>query len=370
MKKVYFFVLSVFFIFFVSCSKQAECDVVGVETVYLLGELSVEDSIDNFIFENQGIIGDVLWVKTEEEWCYIIDNLMNFSLEELNIWYATAGYENGIIESMLIHDSVYNSCLEEYGALEDENALIAFENEIYSNYVDKINYEFGSYVCSYTETEVDSISGEVEYFDYFGPFYSYNILDWLCNENGYLIVGREVVKCFIGGWVIVDIDDFEKITDLTNIQDAFFMVLEGELGLDCVYCDEMPQTQMRSLVSWQFGFSEKYEDVNGEYKMSLVLYTYPVKFFSRKWQCCTMTIYNKRKNIFEHWILSRSHTDFNLNVEALDLVGLNSKNYNFEGSQYSSIIFRMKNQRKYDDYHYVYISFDGFISNWRGVSLY
>lgn len=342
---------------------------VDVGTVSLSGELSVEDSVNNFISVNREIIGDVLWIETEEEWCYITDNLMNFSLEELNIWYATAGYENRIIESMLIHDSVYNSCLEEYDALEDENNLIAFEDEIYSNYVDKMNSEFNSYVCSYTETEVDSISGEVEYFDYFGPFYSYNILDWLCNENGYLIVGREVVKCFIGGWVIVDIDDFEKITDLTNIQDAFFMVSEGELGLDCVYCDEMPQTQMRSLVSWQFGFSEKYEDVNGKYKMSLVLYTYPVKFFSRKWQYCTMSIYNKKKNIFGHWVLSMSHTDFDITASALDLNGYHSMDYDFEGSQYSSTIFRMGNKRKYDDYSYIYVSYDGNVSNWRGLSL-
>ena len=159
---------------------------------------------------------------------------------------------------------------------------------------------------------------------------------------------------------------------MSTIQEAYDLISIGVLDENSILFNN--SSSLSRGMSFSSGFSEKYSVSNDKYRLTLILYSYGMtirgRSWEKSWQYCTMSIYNKKKNIFGHWILSRSHTDYNLNVEVLDLDGLNSKKYNFEGSQYSSIIYRMKSQRKYDDYRYIYISFDGFISNWRGLSLY
>ena len=374
MKKIYFLFLFVFIAFLTSCSTADDSDIVSVDSVLYSNyssDLSLVDSVNNFILVNREIIGDVLWIESEEDWCYIADTLMNLPLEDLKTWYANARYKNRIIESMLIHDSVYNNCLEQYSGLDNEDNFIAFEDEIYSAYVEEMNVSFADYVESYTKIEVDSISNELEYFDYFGPFYSYNILDWLCNDQGYFILEYKVIKRLVDGcFLIVDFVDFDLIKRMSTIQEAYAGISAGVLDENSILFNN--SSSFSRGVSFSSGFSEKYGVSDDKYKLTLTLYSYGLTIGGRFWeyssQYCTMSIYNKKKNIFGHWILSRSHTDYNLEV-IVSLGSLEYEEFIFDGSAYLSTIFGMRSKRIYTNERCTSIGWDGYISNWRGLVL-
>lgn len=262
---------------FVACSSNEDSVVNLYRNSQFLASSMENDSLEfrynsidvqEYIDLYPDIFGENVQVfESLEEVDELLNQISEFSPEELRSWYSETNCHSRVIESNIIYDSVLYSCAEKYGIDFDTDNDEQYYNELMDDFIDVMRNEYAVF-CHFG---IDTIEDEI--VECVNPFGNIDDLSAFTNDNGIVIVDKVVYK-FLGGYLITcPIDVFVQVPISPEITYYF---MEEAAGL-------LPEEYCISALSPCLPTQEtEYEDIKshivrrGNYKLSVYITAYPV----------------------------------------------------------------------------------------------
>ena len=265
---------------FVSCNQDQDCEsnikvkrcspenpAASEENTPPLEERYESIDVQEYISSYPELFGDnVLVFDSFTSVDSILDELSTMDYQTLREWYANVDYQNDIIESNIIYDSILSNVANQLGIYVDEqyNLTESDMSLLYGQFVQTMSEQYPE-LCSYDE----------EYGLCANPLGCVDDEYSLSNNKGIVIIDKVVYLFYQDYLVCCPIDKFILIPEDANITD-FIETCEAGIYPPYISEDDISITIRRPQPEIETDDINNHVVKNNGYKLSIYITAYPV----------------------------------------------------------------------------------------------